>query len=438
MSSGWPPLNEKLTQKMPRLLLTLGLRVFSAFGQIAITLFLLKAYDQAAVGYFAILVSNSMLASLIARQGLDRTLVLFAVRPKVAKHAIPLFVAYIRRVAIGAPLSGAINIGVYYAVFDNYPSVAMALILLLLPAVVAISFLAAGYFTGFGRTIAATIQQPGFAAALSAVLLSSCYWLGLAPDVFGTYFVITTLLALIGVYRIVRASGQSLAGLSHAYRQLKSSIYALALRYSRRYFVINFFTTFSSVYFISFLALFVSSEMIGEFKVVERLAMVIAFNLTFINIILPESAISKRLVNDHAEFDRSIRWTFLFQYVSGCGIFLLCMIFMAQIMLWMETQSTDLYVLLLSAQLVNALTGPVRVLLMYLGGQNVLQISAVLETIFSALLYWYLYGRLGLTGLGIAYFVAIALPNVVLAGIVYGRYGIVPLPFVSPLKARHQ
>lgn len=421
---------------MPRLLLTLGLRVFNAAGQIAITLFLLKAYDQAAVGYFSILLSNTMLASLISRQGFDRTLILFAVRPRASKYTISLFAAYVRRVLLSTPLSGLVNIGVYYAVFDETPSAVMACILLLLPAIVAISFLAAGYFTGLGKTIAATIQQPGFAAALTTAILGSCYLVDLTPDVFGTYFLVTGMIAVVGVYRIARASMKAFRDLPVMKRQVKSRIYDLALRYSRRYLVINFFTTFSSVYFISFLALFVSSEVIGEFKVVERLAMVIAFNLTFINIILPESAISKRLANDRALFDRSIRWTFLFQYATGCGIFLFCMIFKTPVMAWMETQNTSLYVLLLSAQLINALTGPVRVILMYLGGQNVLLISSILETIFSVLLYWYLYDMLGLTGLAIAYFVAIALPNVVLAGIVYGRYGIVPVPFVSPSDVR--
>jgi hypothetical protein len=200
--------------------------------------------------------------------------------------------------------------------------------------------------------------------------------------------------------------------------------------------VINFFTTFSSVYFISFLALFVPHDDIGQFRVVERLALVIAFNLTFINIILPASAIGQRLANDHARFERAMRQTFLFQYATGLGIFLVYLVFANRIMAWIGIDNLALFLLPLAAQLINALTGPVRVILMYMNGQGVLQVSAIIETIGSALLYWVLYGAYGITGLAIAYFLAIALPNVVLAWIVHARFGIVPLPFVAQAAGR--
>jgi len=73
----------------------------------------------------------------------------------------------------------------------------------------------------------------------------------------------------------------------------------------------------------------------------------------------------------------------------------------------------------------------VRVILMYMKGQRVLQVSAIIETFGSALLYWILYDTYGMVGLAVAYFLAISLPNIILAGIVYKRFGVVPLPFVS-------
>ena len=120
--------------------------------------------------------------------------------------------------------------------------------------------------------------------------------------------------------------------------------------------------------------------------------------------------------------------------LTGLGIFLFYLLFMDGILAWIGVHNVLLYVLLLSAQLVNALTGPVRVILMYLNGQKVLQVSAIVETFGSALLYWILYGAWGLTGLAVAYFLAISVPNIILAWIVYSRFGIVPLPFVSPVR----
>jgi O-antigen/teichoic acid export membrane protein len=377
-----------------------------------------------------------MLASLLTRQGFDRTLTLFAVRPRAATHTILLFFTYIRLVLISTPLSGLLNIAVCYVTIGASPSIALALILFILPTLVAISFLTAGYHTGFGRTISASIQQPGFSAALTAAISTAMHYWGASPDVVIVYFVVTALLSCFGFYRILRGSGQPMRQLAKNAAGLKVSIRELASRYSRRYLVINFFTTFSSVYFISFLAFFVSTDVIGQFKIVERLAMVIAFNLSFINIILPASAISHRLVKDQSRFDKSIRLTFLFQYVTGCGIFLTYLAFMNPIMDWMQIDNIAMYILLLSAQLINALTGPVRVILMYLGGQQILQTSAIVETFGSAILYWILYNAFSLTGLAVGYFTAIATPNLILAWIVHRRYGIIPLPFVSPAEIR--
>lgn len=424
---------EDAAQRRRTLLLTLVLRVVNATGQIAISLLLLKAHGAAAVGYFAVFISNTMLASLLSRQGFDRTLTLFAVRSKASRHALPLFRRYVRSIMVWSPLAGFLNLAVYYGTLGQIPSIGLAVLLFLLPAVVAMSSLAAGYFTGAGKTVAATIQQPGFAVALTALALAVSLMSGAVLDVYALYFCIATALALFGLHRIAGGTGIKPRKIGRERERLKEGIYSLARRYSRRFLVINFFTTFSSVYFISFLALFVSSELIGQFRVVERLAMVIAFNLTFINIILPARAISQRLANDHHQFDRSMRSTFLFQYATGLAIFLLFLVFMDPITSWIEVDNTVLYVLLLAAQLVNALTGPVRVILMYLNGQRVLQVSAIAETCGSALLYWVLYGAWGLTGLAIAYFLAISLPNIVLACIVYARFGIIPLPFVSPV-----
>ncbi len=424
---------EESGQRKRTLALTLVLRVVNAAGQIAISLFLLKAYGPAVVGYFAVLISNSMLASLLSRRGFDRTLTLFAVRLKASQHTHSLFQSFARSIVVSTPLSGILNVLVYYATIGQTPSAVITIVLLLLPTVVAISSLAAGYFTGFGRTISASIQQPGFSFAVTSIVLVTSFMLGFRLDVFATYFAVASILAVLGLYRIVRSTGDSPPALIGAPGPLKEGIHRLALRYSRRYLVINFFTTFSSVYFISFLALFVASESIGQFKVVERLAMVIAFNLTFVNIILPARAISQRLANDHTRFNEAMRLTFLFQYATGLGIFLIYLVFMNQIMEWIEVDNLALYVLLLAAQLINALTGPVRVILMYLNGQRVLQVSAIIETCGSACLYWILYSAYGLTGLAAGYFLAISVPNIVLAWIVYTRFGIVPFPFVAPV-----
>jgi len=415
------------------LFLTLLLRVVNAAGQVAISLFLLKTYGPATVGYFAVFLSNTMLASLLSRQGFDRTLTVFAVRPKASLHTLPLFRSYVRSIVIWSPLTGLVNVVVYYATIGQISSVGMAIALLLLPAVVAISSLAAGYFTGFGRTVAASIQQPAFSVALSTLVLAAFFTLGVQLDIYATYFYVAASLALVGLHRILRRPANRQTN-STATRKLPAKrIRLLSMRLSRRYLVINFFTTFSSVYFISFLALFVSSDSIGQFRVVERLALVIAFNLTFINIILPAGAISQRLARNHDRFDRAMRLTFLFQYATALPIFLVYLLFMSQITAWLEVDNMVLYMLLLGAQLINALTGPVRVILMYLNGQYVLQISAIAETLGSVLLYWVLYRAYGLTGLAIAYFLAISVPNLVLACVVYARYGIIPLPFVTPV-----
>jgi O-antigen/teichoic acid export membrane protein len=417
------------------LFLTLVLRGVNAAGQIAIALFLLKAYGAATVGYFAVFISNTMLASLISRQGFDRTLTAFAVRPRASAHAQPLFWSYARTIAAWSPLTGMLNVLAYRPTVGQISSVGMVILLLLLPAIVALSALAAGYFTGFGRTVAASVQQPAFSVALTAAALAGALLIGIRPDVYATYSCVAAGLALVGLHRIRRDAHAGGTGVARSHRRLPAGIRRLSLQFSRRYLVINFFTTFSSVYFISFLALFVSGESIGEFRVVERLALVIAFNLTFINIVLPGAAIRQRLAGDHDRFDRAMRLTFLFQYATAIPICVVYLLFMGRITAWLGIDNAWLYVLLLGAQLINALTGPVRVILMFLNGQRVLQVCSIAETFGSALLYWVLYSAYGVTGLAIAYFLAISVPNLLLAWIVHARFGIIPLPFVPPAYA---
>jgi O-antigen/teichoic acid export membrane protein len=407
------------------------LRVATAAGQIAISLFLLKSYGAAAVGLFAVFLSNTMLASLISRQGFDRTLTLFAVRPRTSHHALSLFRSYARLIVLWLPLAGALNVLAYLATVPAPPAPGTVVLLVALPTVVALSSLAAGYFTGTGRTAAATVQQPGFSVALTALVLATSFAIGVELDVYAAYCAVAALIAGSGLLRILRAQGAETASGAPPARVTR-----LARDYSRRFLVINFFTTFSSVYFISFLALFVAHDVIGQFRVVERLALVVAFNLTFINIILPAGAIGERLAKNQPRFDRAMRQTFLFQYTTGLAIFLAYLAFMNPIMSWIGVDNAYLYLLPLVAQLINALTGPVRVVLMYMGGQRVLQVSAVVETFGSALLYWFLYLAWGATGLAVAYLLAIAVPNILLAWIVHARYGIVPLPFVSPSTDR--
>jgi hypothetical protein len=145
--------------------------------------------------------------------------------------------------------------------------------------------------------------------------------------------------------------------------------------------------------------------------------------------------IRQRLAGDHDRFDRAMRLTFLFQYATAIPICVVYLLFMGRITAWLGIDNAWLYVLLLGAQLINALTGPVRVSLMFLNGQRVLQVCSIAETFGSALLYWVLYSAYGVTGLAIAYFLAISVPNLLLAWIVHARFGIIPLPFVPPAYA---
>ncbi len=398
------------------LAITLLLRVFNAAGQLALAFFILKAYGK---------------STLLLRQGFDRTLILIGVRKKLSSHVKCFFTNYLKKILFLSPVFGVLNLGVFYFTSGVPENSTTVLVLLLLPLLFSTSFLVSGYFTGTGKTVSATIQQPGFSAAITTIILFSCTLAKTPENLILAYFVVVLGTCLFGLLRLsffdqraYRATGKKRITKNQLVQKVSSA-------YSRRYLVINFFTTFSSVYFITYLALFVSDELIGEFKVVERVAMVIAFNLSFINVILPSKSIHKFNKNDMKGFAHSIKLTFLFQYITGGCLALLLIVFGSQATGLLELSNAYLYYFLITAQLINSLTGPVRVLLMYLGGQKVLQISAIAETIGSMVLYWTLYTWLGLTGLAIGYFIAISTPNIVLACIVYKRFGIIPLPITQ-------
>lgn len=416
--------------KLNQYIFTFALRVLNAAGQIALSFIILKAYGVEKLGIFTIFLSNTMLTTLLARQGYDRTIILFQTRKRLSRYTNQLFYKYIKHIALIAPLAGGINLAAYAFATDGLPETGLLFIIILLPFVVAISFMVAGYFIGAGNIVAATIQQPGFSAGITTIAIAVAISMGLKPDLLIVFFVSTCLVAVLGIihillqFEILRGSG-----IEKIARDRKG-VMEISRNTSMRYLFINLFTTFSSVYFFAYLALFVTPAEIGSFRAVERLAMVIAFNLSFINIIMPGNAIKLFNTNERFKFDQAIRNTFLFQYVTGLGLFVSMIIFKEPVMLWIEVDSMVLFTLPLLAQLINALTGPVRVILMYLGGQKILQTSVALETLGSMILYWVCYKLYGVDGLAMGYFIAIATPNLLLALIVYRMYGIIPFPLV--------
>lgn len=414
-----------------RYVVSYGLRAFSAAGQLALSILILKAFGAERLGVFTVVVSNSMLVTLLARQGFDRTVIMFRARPSAAHFGEILFHRYTRTILFVTPVVGALNVAIFALWKGGAPDLLLGVTLFTLPAAIALSAMAAGHFTGDGRAAAAMIQQPGFPAGIASLVLAGGILAGTPPDPFLIFLAASVVVALIGVADVLRSSGQRLGALLQAPAPLPGRIRRLADGRSREFLVINFFTTFTSVFFFSYLAFFVATHDIGELRTIERVAQVLAFNLTFLNIILPGSAIRSYNANDHRAFDRAMSRVFIFQYATSLALFGGLWLFRGRLMPWLELSSPTLFLLPLLAQLINALTGPVRVLLMYLGGQGVLRVSVILETAGSALLYWTCYHRYGLNGLAWAYFLSIAVPNLVLAGIVYLRYGIVPLPFVG-------
>jgi len=429
-----------LENKNTFLAVTLFIRVFNAAGQIAIAFFLLKAYGEASVGFFTVFVSNTMLVSLLMRQGFDRTLILIGARNHLSKHTGHLFNFYFRAILLVSPLFGLINILVFVATSSTLSLGNLWFIIAALPIVFACSFLVAGLFTGLGKTVSAAIQQPGFSSGITSCILIFSYAFNVMPDVFLTYFLVACFVSISGIAKIYLNNSIETGSFLRSKNVLPTLLKKAAKLSSRRYLVINFFTTFNSVCFPTFLALFVTDSLIGEFKVVERLAMVIAFNLSFINIILPSKSINKFNVKDSSGFCKSIQYTFMFQYLTAGALFLAFLLFKEQLSTWLEIKNESLFYLLLIAQLINAFTGPVRVLLMYMGGQRILQFSAIVETIASMALYWSMYALYGLTGLAVSYFLAISIPNIILACIVFRRFGIIPLPIPQkrPLATNRQ
>lgn len=419
-----------VNKKLLLLIITLGLRVFNAAGQLALTWFLLKAFGKSTTGIFTVFVSNTMLTSLLLRQGFDRTLVLVGVKNKLSRLADPLFGLFAKKILVVSPFIGLINLAMFYFTSGVPETKQLAVIVFALPILFACSFLVAGYFTGAGKTVSATLQQPGFSAGITAIILIVTYKETLSQNIYLTYVLVVFSVTLYGLLRVfinkpVNKTQRSVPV------NLKPLIIKKTRAYSARYLIINFFTTFSSVYFISYLALFVSDSTIGEFKVVERLAMVISFNLSFINVILPSKSINKYNSNNMDGFAKSVQDTLMFQYITAIAVFLPLVLFGDYVMEYLEVDNPKLYYFLLFAQLINALTGPVRIFLMYMGGQNILLLSAVLETIGSMILYWLLFNWGGSTGLAYAYFIAISTPNLILSWVVYKRFGIIPLPFTK-------
>lgn len=419
-------------RRRPRsqLVLSFLLRGGNAAGQLLLSFIVLQAFGSAALGVFTVVVSNSMLITLLTRRGYDRTLILFQARESVRRFAPRLFWRYAQVVLTVSPFAALVNVALYWGWVGRPESLMCWTSLAVLPAALALSALAGGYFSGGGRSAAAMIQQPGFAMGIASLVIGGGLLAGLRLPPIPTFTAAACLVAIVGLARVSRDGGDAWSAAWRRRVDVPSHLARLADRQSRGYLVINFFTTFSSVFFFSYLALFVSALEIGQFRGAERLAQLLAFNLTFINVVLPGTAIRAYHDRDFDAFARHMSRVFQFQWVTTAALFIALVVFRQPLMRWLEIPSLDELLLPLFAQFVNAVTGPVRVLLMYLGANATLQTSVIIEALASAVLYWTLYAAMGLKGISIAYFLAIAVPNVVLAGIVYRRFGVLPLPWV--------
>ena len=327
---------------------------------------------------------------------------------RAQRYTYSVFIEYERRILLNALLLGLANTCVLWLIgIEDQIILACAFIA---PGAAALAALRSGLEVGAGRAASAALLMPSFFLAVSAALIYGVHNVTgytIPPE---PMYVLVTLFSLIAsMLKTRELSGQPHLLNSNVTRYLR----ALKKR-SREFLAINLLTSFNATLFFSYLGFFLSLEEVGEFRVAERMAQVVVFNLAIINLIAPRQ-IASRINNNNPGPDlwRRLKLIYAFQISTTAIAILGVVAFYNYEPAGLRFGDPFVIVLPVLAQAISALTGPTRVLLMYTGRRRFVTFVAVFECLSALVLYPILYSVYELLGVAAAYALIVAVSNAV-------------------------
>ncbi len=380
--------------------------------------------------FYLALALVSVLASL-SRAGLDGSVIRF-----VATHlsrnenemAGAIYLRTVVFVGVVALLAGfALNLGadLLAARLFSKPELADALggmSWVLLPMAL---FMLHGQFLQAERFVGAAVlvQTALLPLVMTLVLVVAPPQWGLSETVW-TYFGATLLTLLTAVMLIRRYSAcRPVARTAYDYRELIASARSLAVADLVNKIILPWSP-------VILLGLWSTAASVGLFAAANRLAVLVVFACEPVNRMLAPQMAVLWSEGEQASFFRLSRQAALLMIGASLPVALVLFIVPQTLLALFGPEFVDaglMVVILAAAQLFNALTGPVRSMLIMTGNERDHRLSCVASGVVMVLLCVALIPELHGVGAALATAAALVVNNVVAAWLVWHRLGVVPL-----------
>jgi O-antigen/teichoic acid export membrane protein len=401
-----------------------------------------RFYGTAGIGVLALAQSLLFGGNLIARGGMDRTLMLY-----VGRNPSSRFVFHYLKWAMnrGLLLAIIISIAIYAARFwfeSLFDAKGLAELLVGVSIAVpffVLSYLLAGFFKGIHMPATACMMENG-SVSLNAIIL---LFVSLAFEIEKTYMLIGCCLLVAGMF--VAAQGIIQATLWWRISRRK----ALEVRseeavsehelqsVSRSFFVLNIAAFVQNFLAVMIAGFFLSSADLGLFKAAQQVGLTIAFVLIVINAIFPPRFASLYHQGKMDELSRLARFGSVLGGAISFPIAAICILAPEWVLHWFGPEFTSGAVILrviAFAQFVNVGTGSVAILLNMTGNDKLMRNISVITNLIGLVGFWVLIPPFGALGAAIALAFILIMQNLVALVYVWRVLGVWVLPIPNFLE----
>lgn len=412
-------------------------RAAAAFGSIVLVWVLGRLFGAGGVGVFAVAQSLLMGVALVARFGMDNTLMRY-VGQAPHSRSVPSYLRWAtsKALVVAVPLSAAVYLlrSPVAEVFgqpglvDVLPGIALAA-----PAFT-LGFILSGFFKGIGQPATACLLEHGAISLVAAALF--WVWQPVHADAayqnLGVGYALAAWLVVVyGLYRIVmwRYRWRPADDVVHIDRYELGST-------SRSFFVMSLSFFVQAVLVMLVAGLYLDSHDLGLFKTAYQVGASIAFILIVINAVIPAKMAGFFYRNDWKGLEEVARKSAILGAGLTFPLVVLCLVFPAQVLgLFGDEfrEGATLLRIIAAGQFVNVASGSVGFVLNMTGHEKLMRNIALASGLICVAGLFVLIPLFGSVGAAAALGLALMLQNLVAVFYVWRRLDIWMLPVPNVL-----
>ncbi|KAA0017930.1 oligosaccharide flippase family protein [Salinicola corii] len=416
-------------------------RGIAALGTLFLGLVLGRLYGADGVGVFALAQSVILGAGIIARFGLNGTLMRYVSQDNDSPN-IPVYLRW--SVVRSGGLSITIGVLVWLsrdwvAIFFGSLALAdvLASIALAIPAFT-LSFVLAGFLKGVGMPARASLQENGSISLLAAACILALFWTTESHSLSQAGWGFCLAAWLVGGQGAIqtwlwlrRHPLVTSVGADESTLPSRETYFSTA----HSFIVLNVSQFLQQVLSVMIAGALLSHADLGLFKSAERVALMISFILLVINAVFPPRFARLFHQGKHTQLKRLAQQSSMVATVLALPPAAICFLFPEWVLGWFGDefrQAANLLRIIAIGQLINVTTGAVGFLLTMTGREKVMRNISLACSTLGTVSFFVLIPVFGATGAALSLMLVLVLQNVVAALVVWRKMDIVMLPW--PVK----